>query len=315
MKKIALSLFTIITLIILAACTPSKKADIVTTMFPQYDFARHIVGDKMSVSLLIPPGAEVHSYEVTSRDLVAIQSSKLFIFTSLDIDQWIKDPASIAGPDTVVMNLSEHYHPTEHDHDHELSSSALEDDDHDHDIYLHYWVDPLIAIQLIDAILDQIIAIDPQHETEYRANALAYQTSIDELHASFDAYMQDGHLDKTIYFAGHNALSLFGERYHLNIVSLFEGFKPDADLTSSELILFANQVRQANTNILYIEELVQPKAALQIQSELLRSNYQLTLKVLHGYHNITKQEMEDRVTYSDLFSNNIEAIMWALNQS
>ena len=314
MKKIAMLLFTLISTLIFASCTTSKKADIVTTMFPQYDFARQIVGDKMSVSLLIPPGAEIHSYEATSQDLVAIQSAKLFIYTSLEIDQWIKDPNQIAGEDTVVMNLSEYYVLEEHDHDHDVSS-VLEEDDHDHDEYLHYWVDPIIALQLLDAILHEIILIDPLNEEYYTMNAEAYHDDIHAIHESFDAYMQDGHLEESIYFAGHNAMSLFGERYHVSIISLFEGFKPDADLTSTELISFVNQVIQANTHVLFIEELVQPKAATQIQTELARSNFDLTLKVLHGYHNITKQEMEDGVTYKDLFYQNTEAIKWALNQS
>lgn len=312
MKKIALLLFVATTALLLVSCSTSKKADIVTTMFPQYDFARHIVGDKMTVSLLIPPGAEIHNYEATSQDLVAIQSAKLFIFTSLDIDQWINDPQTLAGKDTAVMNLSEHFEITEHDHDHEMVT-ALEDD-HDHDEFLHFWVDPIIALQLIDAILEQIIAIDPIHEDFYRENAETYHDAIHEIHETFDAFMQMGHLDQTIYFAGHNAMTLFGERYHLNIVSLFEGFKPDADLTSSELILFTNLVRDAQTHIIFIEELVQPKAAEQIQAELQRTQYTLTLRVLHGYHNLTRQEMEDGVSYKDLFLSNTEAIQWALNQ-
>lgn len=311
MKKIALFLLTLVSILIFVSCSPSKKADIVTTMFPQYDFARQIVGDKMSVSLLIPPGAEIHSYEATSQDLVAIKSAKLFIFTSLEIDQWIKDPMSIAGEETVVMNLSEYYVLEEHDHTHALSS-LLEEDDHDEN--LHYWVDPIIALQLIDAILQEIITIDPFNEDYYRTNAEVYHDDIHAIHVSFNTYMQEGHLEQSIYFAGHNAMSLFGERYHLTIISLFEGFKPDADLTSTELITFVNQVMQANTHVIFIEELVQPKAAIQIQTELLRSNFELTLKVLHGYHNITKQEMEDGVNYKDLFYQNTEAIKWALNQ-
>jgi len=69
MKKIAFFITLLASLIILASCTTSKRADIVTTMFPQYDFASQIVGDKMTVSLLVPPGVEVHAYEATSKDM------------------------------------------------------------------------------------------------------------------------------------------------------------------------------------------------------------------------------------------------------
>lgn len=313
MKKITYVLFLIISLILISSCTTSKNADIVTTMFPQYDFARQIVGNKMSVSLLIPPGVEVHSYEATSKDMVAIKNAKLFIYTSSSIDQWIKEPSTIGGKDTVVMDLSARYTLEDHDHIHPLSNTD-DHDDHDHDDEIHYWVDPLIAIQLIDAILEEIVLLDPENEDFYRSNAHAYQELIHTLHESFDAFIQNGLIDSEIYFAGHNAMGLFGTRYHLHIESLFESFKPDADLTSSELITFTSIVMEENVHILFIEELMVPKAALQIKQELESNGYSLELIELHGYHNITKTEMEEGVRYVDLFERNIARITLALTK-
>ncbi|HRX45742.1 MAG TPA: metal ABC transporter substrate-binding protein [Acholeplasmataceae bacterium] len=315
MKKFAAVLLLVITLLGLASCTSSKKADIVTTMFPQYDFARQIVGDKMTVSLLVPPGVEVHAYEATSKDMVAIKESKLFIFTSLEIDQWVKDPQTIGGKDTVVMNLSEHVTDVPHDEDHIHTSLLSTEDEHDHSAELHYWVDPVIAIALIDAILHEIVEIDPANEAFYEANAHAYQELLHDAHEELDAFIQNGYVDASIYFAGHNALGMFAERYHINIVSLFEGFKPDADLTSSELISFTEVVKSSSVHTLFIEELAEPKAALQIKNELAKENYSLTLLELHAYHNVTKEQMEDGIRYIDLFRQNIDSIKSVLTQN
>jgi len=322
MKKFASITLLIITLLFLASCTNSKKADIVTTMFPQYDFARQIVGDKMTVSLLIPPGAEIHDYEATSKDIVAIKESKLFIFTSLEIDPWIKDETKIGGENTIVLNLSTAYELAEHDHHDEHTSNPaklnspipLDDHDHDHDDEIHFWTDPTTAMQLIEAILAKIIEIDPENTAFYTANALAYIDEIEEIHHELDEYLED-YEDSTIYFAGHNAMGAFANRYHLHIVSLFSDFKPDADLTSAELISFVNQVKSANTSFLFIEELVEPKAAHKIKSELAKENFNLTLLVLHGYHNVTKAEMEEGVTYSSLLQMNFDHLKMVLNST
>jgi zinc transport system substrate-binding protein len=319
MKKIALLGFIWMLTLGLVACTNSKKADIVTTMFPQYDFAKQIVGDLMTVSLLIPPGAEIHDYEATSQDMVAIKEAKLFIFTSFDIDTWIKDIDQLTDDDTLVLNLSESYtlseHEHEHDHEMEVLSTQIEDDhDHEHENEIHFWTDPTTVIQLIEAILEKVIEIDPENTAIYEENAHDYIHEIEELHHDIEEFlMSELYHDSTIYFAGHNAMGAFGERYHLNIVSLFEGFKPDADLTSSELILFVNEVKSSNTMYLFIEELVEPKAAEKIKSELAKENYNLSLLELHGYHNITKSQMEAGVTYRDLLEQNIENIKLALN--
>lgn len=313
MKKFAFLLSLVLSVFILSSCTNSKEADIVTTMFPQYDFAKQIVQDKMSVSLLVPPGVEVHTYEASSKDMIAIQNAKLFIFTSLEIDTWIKDPLTIGGDDTVVMNLSEHYEIEDHHHEEVTLTHQTIEDEHDHSAELHYWVDPLVALQLIDAILEEIIAIDPVNAAFYQANAETYHELIHEAHESFDAYIQNGHVDAQIYFAGHNALGLFSERYHITIESLFESFKPDADLTSSELITFTQIVKASNVHTLFVEELAEPKAALQIKNELSKENYLLNLVELHAYHNVTKSQMEDGISYIDLFNRNIEAIKAVLN--
>ena len=313
MKKVTYVLFLVLSLILLSSCSKSKNADIVTTMFPQYDFARQIVGDKMSVSLLLPPGVEVHSYEASSKDMVAIKNAKLFIYTSLEIDTWIKDPNTIGGKDTVVMNLSEHYELIEHDHIHPLSLTLETDEhDHEHDDELHYWVDPLVALDLLDAILEEIVKLDPMNESFYRSNAEVYHEEIHEAHEAFDAFIQEGFVGSKIFFAGHNAMGLFGTRYHIDIESLFESFKPDADLTSSELVSFTSIVLESHVSYLFIEELAEPKAALQIKEELSNDGYTLELLELHAYHNITKKEMEEGVSYVDLFLRNTMNIKQAL---
>ncbi|MBE0700475.1 MAG: zinc ABC transporter substrate-binding protein [Acholeplasmataceae bacterium] len=317
MKKIALLLFALSFGLIMVSCTANKQADIVTTMFPQYDFAKQIVGDKMTVSLLIPPGAEIHHYEATSKDIQAIKNAKLFIFTSLEIDQWINDENSIGGANTIVLNLSNHYTLEDHDHDsHETSLSPIgEESDHDHDDEIHYWTDPTIAMQLMDVILEKVLEIDPEHTEIYTANAEAYHTLLNHLHHEIDDYLVGNQETYTIYFAGHNAMGLFGDRYHLNIVSLFEDFKPDADLTSAQLISFTNAIISAEIHFLFVEEMVIPKAAQTIQSELSKTSYALTLLELHGYHNVTKQDLEDGVTYAVLLNRNFENIQTALSST
>lgn len=320
MKKFASIIILLFVLIFVSACTNDKRADIVTSMFPQYDFARQIVQDKMTVSILIPPGAEIHDYEATSKDMVAINEAKLFIFTSLEIDTWIKDVSSIGGENTIVLNLSESYTLAEHGHEDEddhlnnqNTTTILETHDHDHDEDIHFWTDPTTAIQLIEAILEKIITIDPTHASFYEANALSYIHELEDLHHEIDEFfeLEDYH-DAQIFFAGHNAMESFADRYHIHIVSLFPDFKPDAQLTSADRIRFVNEVKQAGAAYLFIEELVEPRAAKAIQEELAKENYTLILLELHGYHNISKTDMEDGVTYLELLSRNFENLKIAL---
>lgn len=313
MKKFAIYILLLLSAIFLVSCNDNQESpDIVATMFTHYDFANQIAGDKLEVALLIPLGADIHSFEASSKDLVDINQSKLFLFTSLEIDQWIKDPTTIAGDDTIVLNMSESFEYEVHSL---LSSSTqLSEDDHDHDEELHYWVDPLNALQMIDYILEHIIEIDPENEAYYTANATAYKDEINTLHLEMDSVLSDElYIDSTIYFAGHNAFSAFAERYHIHIESLFSEFKPDDDLTSSEIINFSSLVKDSDTHYLFVEALTEPKAANAIK-ESLESNeqYELNLLTLHTYHNLNQADWEANITYKDLMQRNFDHIKVAL---
>jgi zinc transport system substrate-binding protein len=317
MRKLLLLLWMIPILYLLAGCKDEKSADIITTMYPQYDFAKQIVKDKMTVSLLIPPGAEIHDYDVTSKDMVAIKNAKLFIFTSVELNQWV-DPLTIGGEQTIVLDLSKAYILEEHDHhDDEINQTISEleihddGDDHEHADDVHYWTDPTTAIQLIDSILEKIIEIDPENSMFYKENATLYKEEIEELHHELETYFESlEHQESPIYFAGHNAMGAFANRYHMTIISLFEAFKPDADLTSSELINFVDEVRITGTSYIFTEELVNPKTAEKIINEL--SKYNIQMLELHGYHNVTKEDFNDGVSYADLMRRNIDHLKLAI---
>ena len=108
-------LFTIMSLLfVLVGCesdssmkSESEKIQIITTLFPQYDFARVIAGDKADVTLLLPPGMEAHSYEPTPADMIKINKADLFIYTGESMEQWAHTMIESIDSDSVyVLDVS-----------------------------------------------------------------------------------------------------------------------------------------------------------------------------------------------------------------
>ena len=127
----------------------NSRLQVVTTIFPQYDFARHIAGDRADVTMLLKPGEEVHSYEPTPQDIKKIQNCDLFIYVGGENDVWVENildsvKGDQEGPQTVrLLALVEAYSEEhlegmmeekghDHDHEHEPEGTAEEDHDHDH---------------------------------------------------------------------------------------------------------------------------------------------------------------------------------------
>lgn len=125
------------------------KIQIVTTLFPQYDFVKQIGGDKVDVVLLLPPGSESHTYEPTPQDMQQINNSDLFVFTGEEMEPWADNLISGLKNDIRVLDLSktvdlinseefEEEHEGEgHEHDegleHEHNHDEDLDDEHDHE--------------------------------------------------------------------------------------------------------------------------------------------------------------------------------------
>ncbi|WP_449291294.1 metal ABC transporter substrate-binding protein, partial [Oscillibacter ruminantium] len=69
---------------------PKEKLQVTATVFPAYDFARAVCGDLAEVTLLLPPGAESHSYEPTPQDILTVGDSDLFLYLGGESDAWVE---------------------------------------------------------------------------------------------------------------------------------------------------------------------------------------------------------------------------------
>jgi zinc transport system substrate-binding protein len=104
------------------------KPDVVAVNFPAYDFTRQIAGDRVSLTMLLPPGAESHSFEPTPRDIIKIQDCDVFIYTGGDSDAWVERILeSMDTSEKKIIRMMDAVDVVE-----EEIVEGMEDDDHDH---------------------------------------------------------------------------------------------------------------------------------------------------------------------------------------
>lgn len=303
MKKQILLITTMILMtVLITACTSTKKNSndeskktIVTTSFVGYDIAKHLVGDKGVVTNVLPWGSELHNFEPKAKDKVAIEEADLFIYLGQDFDPWVKEN----GKQKNALDLSE---------GHETEGHEGETDVHG----IHFWADPIVFYQLIEETRDALIKTDPHNKDYYTERAKDYADEIMAIHQELEAFVQTKE-NKTLYFAGHNAMGPFAERYGLTIVALSNETQPDADITGKQIAKLQDDMVKNQARYLFIEELATPKVANQIKTSLAHEGYEITLLELNGYHNISKKQFEKGVSYADLFKKNGENIKTALD--
>lgn len=280
------------------ATEPEAKLSIIASLFPQYDFARQIVGDKGQVTLILPPGIEPHSFEPTPQDMVKLYASDLFLYTGDIMEPWAG--RLVGDYKGVLVDLSQNIdlhetHEDDHDHEHE-------DSHEDSLLDPHFWTDPLYAVVMVESIRDALVSTDPENASSYEANAQDLIDDLMDLHSNIKKVVENSDSD-TIISGGHFAFGYFVERYDLHHMSPYEGFSPDAEPTPRKLAELIEVIRETDAAAIFYEELVDPKVAKVISDE---ANVEMLL--LHGAHNVTKEELESGKTYIDFMYENLERL-------
>ena len=278
-----------------------EKIKIVASLFPHYDFARTIAGEFGDVTLLLPPGIESHSFEPTPRDIISIMDAKIFIYTNELMEPWAH--AMIENVDsnqTAIVDLSVNIELLKFDDDHD----HVDSDDHGHEGEYdpHYWLDLNNAVIMVETIKEALIEAMPEQRDIFEANAAQLSMALIELdNAFFD--MAKHVQSKTILSGGHFAFGYFASRYGFDHKSPYKGFSPDAEPTPRNIAALINTIKTTNAKAIFFEELIEPRVANIISEE---ANVELLL--LHGAHNVSKDELASNTTYLEIMTGNLERL-------
>ena len=325
MKKILILLFA--GLISLAGCTTNpadntdKKLTVITSLFPQYDFVRNIAQDKVNVSLLLPPGVESHAFDPTPSQIISITQADLFVYTNAEMEPWIErivenvdeqGPVVLESSQGIQLIDSDDEHHLDDDHDHDDHDDDHDDDDHDDDDHdhlydPHVWLDPLNAKIMVNNIVAALKELDPENADFYQNNANDYLSQLDELNERFEEIFANTE-NNTIVYGGHFAFGYLANRFNLNILSPYTGFSPDSEPTANAIASLISTVNENNIKVIFFEELIEPRVA-----NVIAEQTNTTAMLLHGAHNITKQEMDANITYLDIMFENADKIEEALS--
>ena len=333
MKRIISLLLALALSLSLAACAaPAEKADggklqIVTTLFPYYDFARAIAQDRADVTLLLSPGREAHSFEPTPLDAVTISEADVFLYNGGEGEYWVESMLDAAGEHIAVASrmmdyvdaLNEEYvegmqGADGHDHDHEHGSHDHdhdhEEDEHDSDEIEydeHIWTSPKNAVVLCRAVCDAICKADPANEDFYRANCDGYCAQIEALDARF-ASLCESAPRKLLVFADRFPMLYFCREYGLDYRAAFHGCSGDTEPSLATIKFLIDKVEDENIPVVYTIDFGTKKVAAVV-SECTGA----AIETLYSMQTVSRADFDAGETYLTLMERNFEALRKGLN--
>lgn len=313
MKKL-LFLTALVFAAALIGCAPNSaaksdgKINIVTTIFPQYDFARNIAGDKANVTLLLRPGAESHSYEPSPQDIIKIKNSAVFIYTGGESDDWVeKILAALDTSQMKVVTLMDCVPVVEE----ELVEGMQEEEEEyareaEPEYDEHVWTSPRNAKLIVQKIAAVLGAVDTPNAAVYQQNAKNYLAELDKLDADFRA-LTGGAKRKTLIFGDRFPFRYFADAYGLKYFAAFPGCSTETEASPATIRFLIDKTRQEKIPVVLHIELSNQKMAKAI-AEATGAR----VRQLHAAHNITRQDFQNGLGYLDLMRQNIAVLKEAL---
>jgi zinc transport system substrate-binding protein len=286
---------------------------VVTTIFPQYDFTRQIVGDKADVTMLLAPGAESHSYEPTPQDIIKIQNSDVFIYVGGENDAWVDSILeSVDQSDMKVIKLLNRVDPLGEEvkegmepEEEEDAAPGEENDGIEYDE--HIWTSPQNAVIITNVIRDALCELDSGNAAVYQSNAEKYVEQLNSLDADFKKVVESADR-RSLVFGDRFPLRYFTEYYGLDYWAAFPGCSGETEPSAATIAFLADKVEAEKIPVIFKIELSNGNVAQSIAEAT-------GAKVLTFYscHNLAKSEFESGATYLSMMRKNVEALREALN--
>ena len=261
-------------------------AKVVTSFFPLYDFAKHVGGNKVNVTTMVPVGVEPHDWEPTTQQIQGLLSADLFVYNGAGIDKWADKIET-----KLKLNASE-------------GLPLLTDNDGNHDP--HTWLDPVLAKRQVELIRNALIKADPQNTDYYIQNAQSYIAQLDSLDAKIKSELSN--CTKTDFIAFHSAFSYFSNRYGLHQHTIL-GEDPEGEILPQTLQRLVNFAKQYDIHVVYSEDLLDPRLAQTIANEIPNGKV-LVLSPIEGVHT---DEQHAGIGYLEKMQQNLENLKVGLD--
>jgi len=288
-----------------AASGQETRTHVVTTLFPLYDFARNIGQDKIDLSMLLPPGVEPHAFEPKPSDMARVAQAEVFIYTGNAMEPWAESIVkAVSNPRLQVVDASKgialmKMEGGEAGTGHMTGEQAPHHRDQGlQGVDPHIWLDLANAQKIVDTIADALVLARPADERLLRQNAAAYKEKLRALDGSFAAELSKCPKREFIH-AGHYAFGYLARRYNLTYVAA-QGFVPDSEPTAKQLATLSRQVQSRGLDVVFYEELVEPRIARTVAKETGAE-----LLMLHGAHNLSKQDFDKGASFIGIMQDNL----------
>lgn len=289
---------------------------IVTTIFPEYDWAREIIGtqsDNTELTLLMNNGTDLHSYQPSIQDIAKISTADIFIYVGGESDGWVKDAlTNVRNKNIIALNLMEILGDKVREEEIiEGMQGEEEEEDEEEEIEYdeHVWLSLRNAKICCNAICQALCKTAPENAASYKTNLEVYSKKLDDLDKSISQTVSASK-QKTLLFGDRFPFRYFVDDYGLNYYAAFVGCSAETEASFETIIFLAKKVDELDLNsVCQIESGTGKIASTIIQSS---KNKKAEILTFDSMQSVNSTDIKNGTTYLNIMQKNLEILKKAL---
>jgi zinc transport system substrate-binding protein len=307
----------------------NEKINIVCTTFPQYDWASNMIKgneDNVSLTLLMDKGGDLHNFQPSALDIAKVSGCDIFIYVGGESDNWVNDALKEAvNPNVIAVNmieaLEEYGNLYEEDnvqaehvqtkHIHSGHAEETTHSEHSHNEYdEHVWLSLRNAIILNEYICEALSNADYENTALYKDNCNNYIAELLALDKQYTNIVKTSP-QNTLLFADRFPFRYMVEDYGLNYYAAFEGCSAETEASFNTVAFLSDKLSELElSSVAVIDGSDKRLAQVIIENS---NNADRDIVVFNSMQSISKNDIENGVTYITAMQENLEALKQALS--
>ncbi|GKW41179.1 metal ABC transporter substrate-binding protein [Pectobacterium parvum] len=273
----------------------AEKLKVITTFTIIQDIAQNIAGDAATVESITKPGAEIHDYQPTPRDIVKTQSAQLVLWNGMNLERWFtRFFENVKDVPAVVVTEG-------------ITPLPIREGAYNGNPNPHAWMSPSNALIYIENIRKGLVQADPTNAETYNRNAKAYVEKIKALDAPLRERLSRIPEQQRWLVTSEGAFSYLAKDYQFNEVYLWP-INADEQGSPQQVRRVIDTVREKAIPVVFSESTISDKPAKQVSKET-GAKYGGVL-----YVDSLSTEKGPVPTYIDLLQVTVETIAKGFNQ-
>ncbi len=285
--------------VFLAACasqapTSSGKLNVVATNSILGDVVKHIGGELVNLTTLIPPKTDPHSFEPAPQDAARVAEADVIFVNGLNLEEFMQSLLSNAESHGMVITVSDG-----------IQTIAGEEEEFA-DADPHVWMNPMNVKIWADNIAEALAAADPANADVYRANAGAYKIQLDELDTWAKEQIGQIPAEQRLLLTDHDALGYFLDQYGFQFVgAVIPSTSTSSEPSAGELADLEQAIQQYGVKAIFVGISVNPALAERVAADT-------GVRLIPIYTEALSDASGPAATYLDMMRYDVEAIVAAL---